>query len=64
MRANAARCPFCGKVYRKSIAIYLLIVLLAFFAIALLVYSFNQGQVQTRTTQRELEEEAKSAGIH
>ena len=64
MHARAAKCPFCGKVYRKGIAIYVVIVLLLFVAIALLVYSFNQGQMQTRETQRKFEEDAKAFGIH
>lgn len=64
MHPKAAKCPFCGKVYRKNIAFYLLIVVLFFIAVSLLVYSFNQGQQQTRATQKELEEAARAAGIH
>ena len=63
MHERAPRCPFCGKVYRQSTVIYLLVVILVLAGIALLVFSFSQGRQQTRASQRELEEAAKEAGL-
>jgi uncharacterized membrane protein affecting hemolysin expression len=63
MHERASRCPFCGKVYKKSTVMYVAVLVLVLAAIALLVFSFSQGQQQTRAAQRELEEAAKAAGI-
>ena len=63
MRAHAAKCPSCGKIYRKSTALYFAVVLLILTGIALFIFSFNQGRQQTNAAQRELEEAAKAAGL-
>ena len=60
---RAAKCPFCGKVYRKSATLFFAFIILVLIGIALLLLSFNVGEKQTRDAERQMEKAAKDAGL-
>jgi uncharacterized protein HemX len=60
---HADRCPYCGKVYKKNLSVFLLVVLLVVIGIGLIVFSFSHSRQQTYDTQKQFEEAAKEAGI-